>query len=132
MEAQMTSGSGGRIDGSSIASNTGSGLVVTGSDLAASGNRAIVNLGSGIETANSSGAQLMANLSAANDGDGLHMDGPHGDLVWGNVLENNGQYGLWLGGSMNADFSPAPGQQLPIGNNKTAANQEGSVSLPED
>ena len=74
----------------------------------------------------------MANLSATNDGDGLHMDSPNGDLVWGNVLVNNGQYGVWLGGSMNADFSPNPGQQRPIGNNKTAANGEGSVSLPGD
>ena len=37
-----------------------------------------------------------------NDGDGLHMDTPNGDLVWGNALDNNGQYGLWLSGAPNA------------------------------
>jgi hypothetical protein len=103
---------------------------VTGADFSASGNWSIVNLGSGLETSSSNGAQLMSNLSASNDGDGLHMDAPNGDLVWGNVLDNNGQYGLWLGGSLNADFSPDPGQQPPIGNNTTVANQAGSVSLP--
>ena len=129
---RIIGGAGGRIEASSIASNSGSGVVVMGTDLQVNGNRSIVNLGSGMETSSSSGAQVMANLSATNDGDGLHMDSPNGDLVWGNVLVNNGQYGVWLGGSMNADFSPNPGQQRPIGNNKTAANGEGSVSLPGD
>jgi hypothetical protein len=130
---RIVGGSGSQIEGSSIMSNTGSGVIVLGADLAtAHRNRSILNLGSGIETSSSSRTQILANLSATNDGDGLHMNGPNGDSVWDNVLENNGQYGLWLGGSMNADFSAAPGTQPPIGSNAMVANQEGNVSLPGD
>jgi hypothetical protein len=92
----------------------------------------MVNLNSGIETSSAAGTQLMGNLAATNDGDGLHMESPGADVVWGNAFENNGQYGVWLHGAMTADFSPNPGTQAPIGNNTARANGEGRVSVNGD
>jgi len=127
---RIAGGAGSRIEDSSMASNTGSGVLTLGTALAvARGNRSTVNLQSGIEASNSTGSEIIANLSAGNDADGLHMHEATGDLVSGNWLANNGQYGLSLYGTIDADFSGAPGLQLPIGDNAAVANRQGDVHV---
>jgi len=127
---KIAGGASSGIEDSSMAGNTGSGVLALGTALAvARGNRSIVNLRSGIEASNSSGSQFMANLSAGNDADGLHMHEATGDLVSGNWLANNRRYGLSLYGTIDADFSAAPGMQLPIGDNGAVANRQGDVHV---
>ncbi len=135
-----------QIERNRVAGNATGGLTMTTTtDSTVTDNQSVDNFGPGIQIgggeAGAGGVasgrpagspqnnQLTNNLSGGNDGDGLNMDSTNGNLVFGNALDLNKGYGLFLRRSTDDDFSATPGVQGPLGDNTAEDNRRGDFFI---
>ncbi len=145
----VTAASNGLVDSTRLSGNAGGGInlaSVTGTTV--TDNASVQNIGAataagggasgggggtdtggsaGISLSSSQSNQILNNLSALNDDDGVHLDTTSGNLISGNVIDTNQGYGLFVRRSTNDDFASTTGVQAPPGDNSVSNNRKGDV-----
>ncbi len=125
----MTAATGTTVTDNASVQNIGAATTATGGGASGGGGGTDAAGSAGIALSSSQNNQVLNNLSALNDDDGLDLDTTGGNLISGNIIDTNHGYGMFVRRSTNDDFAATAGTQTPPGDNTVSNNRKGDVFI---